>query len=133
MSSAASLPNHTFTGQAKSSKRLTSIVHILSPETEAGSFKSRKFSLYQEIETDKPGPNHAAVNMLLQTGFNDMPIGNKKARVLLPSTDVLPPTLNQCRVLQTKLDLQLLNSTGLICKRSGDYSQISDKGLLALG
>ena len=34
MSSAVSLPNHTFTGQALSSKRLTSIVHILSPETE---------------------------------------------------------------------------------------------------
>ena len=34
MSSAVSLPNHTFTGQAKASKRLTSIVHILSPETD---------------------------------------------------------------------------------------------------
>ena len=34
MSSTVSLPNHTFTGQAKSSKRLTSIVHILSPETD---------------------------------------------------------------------------------------------------
>ena len=34
MSSAVSLPNHTFTGHAKSSKRLTSIVHILSPETD---------------------------------------------------------------------------------------------------
>ena len=34
MSSAVSLPNHTFTWQAKSSKRLTSIVHILSPETD---------------------------------------------------------------------------------------------------
>ena len=33
MSNAVSLPNHTFTGQALSSKRLTSIVHILSPET----------------------------------------------------------------------------------------------------
>ena len=32
MSSAVSLPNHTFTGQALSSKRLISIVHILSPE-----------------------------------------------------------------------------------------------------
>ena len=32
MSSAVSLSNHTFTGQALSSKRLTSIVHILSPE-----------------------------------------------------------------------------------------------------
>ena len=34
MLSAVSLPNHTFTGQAQSSKRLTSIVHILSPETD---------------------------------------------------------------------------------------------------
>ena len=34
MSSAVSLPNHTFTGQALSSKRLTSIVTILSPETD---------------------------------------------------------------------------------------------------
>ena len=34
MSSAVSLPNHTFTGQAKSSKWLTSIVHILLPETD---------------------------------------------------------------------------------------------------
>ena len=31
---AVSLPNHTFTGQAWSSKRLTSIVHILLPETD---------------------------------------------------------------------------------------------------
>ena len=36
MSSAVSLPNHTFTGQALSSKQLpvTSIVHILLPETD---------------------------------------------------------------------------------------------------
>ena len=34
MSSAVSIPSHTFTGQALSSKRLTSIVHILSPETD---------------------------------------------------------------------------------------------------
>ena len=34
MSSAVSLPNHTFTGQAWSSKLLTSIVHILLPETD---------------------------------------------------------------------------------------------------
>ena len=32
MSSAVNLPKYTFTGQAKSSKRLTGIVHILSPE-----------------------------------------------------------------------------------------------------
>ena len=33
MSSAVSLPKHTFTEQASSSKRLTSGVHILSPES----------------------------------------------------------------------------------------------------
>ena len=33
MSSAVSLPNHAFTGQSSSSKRLTNFVHILSPET----------------------------------------------------------------------------------------------------
>ena len=32
MSSRVSLPNHAFTGQAKSSKLLTNIVHILSQE-----------------------------------------------------------------------------------------------------
>ena len=34
MKSAVNLPNHTFTGQAWSSKRLTSIMHILTPETD---------------------------------------------------------------------------------------------------
>ena len=34
MSSTVSLPSHTFTGQAYSSKQSTSIVHILSPETD---------------------------------------------------------------------------------------------------
>ena len=34
MSSTVSIPNHTFTGQALSSKQLTSFVHILLPETD---------------------------------------------------------------------------------------------------
>ena len=34
MSSAVSLPYHTFIGHASSSKQLTTIVHILSPETD---------------------------------------------------------------------------------------------------
>ena len=40
--SVVSLPNHTFTGQAKSSKWLTSIVHILSPETDNCPFWSSR-------------------------------------------------------------------------------------------
>ena len=34
ISSVVSLPNHTFIGQAYSSRQLTSIIHILSPETD---------------------------------------------------------------------------------------------------
>ena len=34
MSSAVTLPNQTFTEQAQTSERLTSIVHILSPKTD---------------------------------------------------------------------------------------------------
>ena len=40
MSSAVSLPNHMFTGQASSSKQLTSIMHILLPETDNPSWIS---------------------------------------------------------------------------------------------
>ena len=46
MSSAVSLPNHTFTGQAFSSKRLTSIVHILSPETDTALLESAEGKEY---------------------------------------------------------------------------------------
>ena len=42
MSSVVSLPNHTFTGQTLSSKRLTSIANILSPETDSGPFFNQR-------------------------------------------------------------------------------------------
>ena len=59
MSSEVSLPNHTFTGQAQSSKRLTSIVHILSPETDnCPSWNQRK------------GENGGTHKMCLQEGHN---------------------------------------------------------------
>ena len=47
MSSAVSLPNHAFTGQAKSSKRLTSIVHIHSPETDNCYFSLTSYLILQ--------------------------------------------------------------------------------------
>ena len=53
MSSAVSLPNHTFTGQALSSKWLTSIVHILSPETDNCPSFSHVQSLPREREKEK--------------------------------------------------------------------------------
>ena len=52
----------------------------------ACTFKSRKFSLYQEIQTGKPGPNPALVNMTLQAELSNMPIGNT-ARGLLTSIE----------------------------------------------
>ena len=42
MSSTVNLPDHTFTGQDQSSKRLTSMVHILSPETDNYLLESAK-------------------------------------------------------------------------------------------
>ena len=51
MSSMVCLPNHTFTGQAQSSKRLTSIVHILSPETD---------SCPGDVRTDRIQPSLSA-------------------------------------------------------------------------
>ena len=61
MSSTVSLPNHTFTGQTYSSKWLTSIVHILSPETDnCPSWISRRERITVEIFHDQsPGKNVA--------------------------------------------------------------------------
>ena len=48
-----SLPNHTFTGQAWSSRQLTSIVHILSPETDnCPSWRGPLLSIYFMISDD---------------------------------------------------------------------------------
>ena len=52
MSSAVSLPYHTFIGQASSSKQLTSIVHILSPETDnclLESAEDREFFFFKVV------------------------------------------------------------------------------------
>ena len=70
----SSLPNHTFTGQAKSTKQLTNIVYILSPETdnflnqrrwENNSRKYFMISLYERMLPTQQGsspqpPDHQA-------------------------------------------------------------------------
>ena len=68
----------------------------------------KKNQIYQEIRTSKPGPNPAVINLTLQTGLSDMPIGNSKARLLLTSLNVLPPALAAMQKLQTKFEKQLL-------------------------
>jgi hypothetical protein len=56
------------------------------------SFKSPEYKLYEEIKTNKPGPNPAAVNMMFQAGPQDTPMGNTRARYLLAVTDIPPPS-----------------------------------------
>ena len=56
------------------------------------SFKSPEYKLYDEIKTDKPGPNPAAVNLMFQAGLQDTPMGNTRARYLLTATDIPPPS-----------------------------------------
>jgi len=56
------------------------------------SFKSPEYKLYEEIKTNKPGPNPAAVNMMFQAGLQDTPMGNTRARYLLAATDIPPPS-----------------------------------------
>ena len=71
MSSMVSLRNHTFTGQAKSSKRLTSIVPILSPETDnCPSWNSRR----ERMTVENISWSNLHENMLqTQRGSNPQP------------------------------------------------------------
>lgn len=55
-------------------------------------FKSPEYKLYEEIKTDKPGPNPAAINLMFQAGLQDTPIGNTRARYLIAATDIPPPS-----------------------------------------
>jgi hypothetical protein len=61
------------------------------------SFKSPEYNLYEEIKTNKPGPNPAAVNMMFQAGLQDTPMGNSRARYLLAATDIPPPSRTSMR------------------------------------
>ena len=67
MSSMVSLPNHTFTGQAKSSKRLTSIVHILSLEI--------VWELWPAQDFGFRGDNYITKTVRVVSLAHDMPIG----------------------------------------------------------
>ncbi|ESO82680.1 hypothetical protein LOTGIDRAFT_229745 [Lottia gigantea] len=47
--------------------------------------------LYREITTGKRGRKAAAVNINLQAGLLDMPLGNSRTRLLLADLDITPP------------------------------------------
>lgn len=55
-------------------------------------FKMPPQKLYQEVQSPKRGPNPAAPNVGLAVGLQDTPLGNTRARYLLASMDVPPPS-----------------------------------------
>lgn len=54
-------------------------------------YVSEVYKLYKEVDSPKPGRNPAAVNLALQVGLQDCPVGNTRARLLFTSVDVPPP------------------------------------------
>ena len=54
-------------------------------------FVSPEFKLYNEIPTKKPGPNAARINLQLQIGLQETPMGNRRARILLNAMDIPHP------------------------------------------
>ncbi|MEW8547021.1 MAG: hypothetical protein AB2693_26195, partial [Candidatus Thiodiazotropha sp.] len=97
---------------------------------EACSFKSRKFKLYQEIQSAKPGPNPAAINLTLQTGLSDMPIGNSKARVLLTSLNVVPPALAAMQKASNKVGKTIIKVNSEDMKAKRENVQHSSPGVM---
>ncbi|MEW8107356.1 MAG: hypothetical protein AB2801_20305 [Candidatus Thiodiazotropha endolucinida] len=93
-------------------------------------FKSRKFKLYQEIQTAKPGPNPAAINMTLQTGLSDMPIGNSKARVLLTSLNVVPPALAAMQKASNKVGKTIIEVNSADMKEKRKNLQCNSPGVI---
>lgn len=54
-------------------------------------FTGKEFKLYEEIITNRPGQNAAAINVGLGVGLQDTPLGNKRARLLFAAMDTPPP------------------------------------------
>lgn len=55
-------------------------------------FKTAFKRLYEEAQSPRRGPNPATPNVGLAVGLQDMPLGNTKARYLLTSMDIPPPS-----------------------------------------
>jgi hypothetical protein len=55
-------------------------------------FRSPEYKLYKEVKTTKPGPNPAAINLTFQAGLQDSPVGNTRARLILASANIPPPS-----------------------------------------
>lgn len=79
-------------------------------------FQSRIFKLYQEVRSNLPGPNAATLNLGLQAGLMDCPIGNTRMRMLLTSMNIPPPAksamektakkVGECVIQTNRRDMQ---------------------------
>ena len=57
-------------------------------------YASHKLILNKEVESKGRGPKPPRPNMGLQTGLQECPMGNTKARLLLANTNTPPPSLS---------------------------------------
>ena len=66
-------------------------------------YVSRRYNLYEEVETKSPGRKAATVNYVLQVGLSQTPIGNDGMRKILLSINTTPPTRKSLQKTSNKI------------------------------
>lgn len=66
-------------------------------------FISQQYKAYEEIQTDKPGPNPAAINYGLAVGMQDTPMGVKRTRLLLNCMNIPAPAKSSLQRTTNKI------------------------------
>lgn len=66
-------------------------------------YASKPFKLYEEVNSNSRGPKYARPNLGLQVGLQECAIGNKKARVLLLSTNSPAPSASAMQKASNKV------------------------------
>ena len=66
-------------------------------------FVSREYKLYDEIPSDKPGPNPAAINYQFQQSLQEVPIGPSSSRRLLATMDIPHPSRSSMQRTANKI------------------------------
>ena len=82
---------------------------------------SGRYTLYEEVETKSPGRKAAAVNLGLQVGLSQTPLGNDGMRKILLSTNTPPPSFKFLQKTSNKV-MAILESVN-----EADY-QVSPAG-----
>jgi hypothetical protein len=66
-------------------------------------FVAPEFKLFKELQSARPGPNPAAINLMFQSGLQDTPIGNTSARLIIASADIPPPAKSSMQKTANKV------------------------------